>query len=383
MGKRGATSVAVPAWKRHRSGTTVRAKILAVVAALEDGAIASEAPEIARKMLAAGAPKALGTTVEQRHTMQETIVGHIREALLDSSSRLAARAADARRTADGTASEVITFKAQFQAANDDVDEADKDLEAKHLALGEASGKVSEAKEELRKGKHSEEVLAKEKDAIEKEQAKYRGIVDGDLKVLLEHGSEAKDATKISDRLVKELVKLGAESALQAAVPSAMLKKPEERQGFDGHVLQSCQDMLNGRLHDIAARLEAKVAEITALQPDLTVKSDALAQAEAVHASASAATDAAVAKLDQLRAAATDKHQELQTAEASLQEHQHAADELEAETAAFQEVVACLEFLASRSNVVVPAEEEAVGEKAPDEGEKAPDEGEKAPETTEA
>lgn len=365
MGKRGATSVAIPAWKRHRSGTTVRAKILAVAAALEDGAIAADAPEAARKMLAAGAPKALGSTVEQRHIMQETIVGHIRESLLDSSNRLATLAADARRTADGTASEVIASKAQCQAAHDDVLEGSKELEAKHLALQEAKVTAQEAAQELDKVKHSEEVLSKAKEIIEKEQAKYRLSVDGDMKVLLEQGSEAEDAQKISNRLVKELAKLGAESALQAAAPTALLKKPEERQGFDAHVVQSCQDLLNGRLADIAARLQAKEAEIADFQPNLTAKTEAVTHAVAVENAANDAAEAAATKLVQLQAAATEKQEEMQTAEESLKGHELAAVEAEAELEAFQEVVGCLEFLASRSNVVAAPEEEVEGEMVPE------------------
>lgn len=359
MGKRGAVAAAaLPAWKRHQGGATVKAKISAVVAALEDDFLAGEATEVARRMLAAGAPKALADPIEKRHLMQTTVVSHIREALLQSASKLEAWAADARRAAEGAASEATGIKAESDSALDAAVEATKDLHTKKAAYLESTKKTVDAKKDLHSFQQSQQVLAEELQALEKERLHYRHITDGDLKALLEQGSEAPDAKAVSKRLVKELEKLGAEAALQIAIPAALLKKPEERKGFDAHVLQSCQDLVAVSLADVAQRIEAKNAEIAEFGPTLKEKTEAAEQAEAAEAAANKAEVAAEETLSQRQESASQKDSEANAAETNLQEKEKAAAEAAAEVAAFQEIVDCLEFLASRTNIVPAADEEA-------------------------
>merc|ERR1719195_200664 len=94
--KRAATSPAKGAPKRAKAELegAFAAKVDAVVAALRNEAFASAVPTGVRQMLSLGAPAALQTSKEERHEMQEKVLGRIREALADIVDGLRAKVAE-------------------------------------------------------------------------------------------------------------------------------------------------------------------------------------------------------------------------------------------------------------------------------------------------
>jgi len=358
MGKRAAAAPAVAAWKRQR-GTGPKSKVNTIVAALLDTGLASEATAAAREMLAAGALNALSTVIENRHGMQETITGYIKEVLEDISERLGKQVEEAKEARATTEADLELQKAQLQQAQDELREAEATIEAKEEVFQAAKTALKESEQAIAASASEMRILTKEKDSLEKEHEKYKDLNENSFKVLLEKGPDAganeKETKKICDKLMKEVTKLSAEPALLASAPAVLLKRAEDRKGFDVHVLGSMQSIIAARLDDVAGKLEANAAATAALEPEASSRKEAGEKAQA-------AKDAAQAELDASQRAAEEKKASLDKAQCTVEGTTAALDERSSaitaalqEVEAFGDVLACESFLASRSSVAVPEE----------------------------
>merc|ERR1719507_2758189 len=93
-------------------------------------------------------------------------------------------------------------------------------------------------------------------------------------------TEPKELSKATTKLTREMLKLGAESALMVSVPAVLAKKPEERQGFDAMVLASLKKVLDDALAANAAKLAANETATEELNKELAVKEEAAEKARA-------------------------------------------------------------------------------------------------------
>lgn len=373
MGKR-AAAPAGAAWKRQR-GTGPKSKINTIIAALQDADLISEAPEVSRAMLARGATDALYSFVEDRHPMQETISGYIKEILDDMSGRLQRQVEEAKKASSTVEADLELHKAQLQVAKDELEEAKAAIGTKTGALDEKKQALQECEVAIASFEAEQGQVQKEKDSLEKEQAKYKDIEEGLLKALLEQGSAAggseKEAKKSCEKLMKEFGKLGAEPALLAAAPPVLLKGPEARHGFDAHVLDSLKTILADRLGDVAKRLEENAAATEAKAPEAATKREAGEKAKTE-------ADAAQGELDASEEAAAEKEVSLAKAqslleatEASVEEKRASITAAQQEVEAFDEVLACYTFLHGRSKE--PAAEETAAPEAKQQEAEAPSE----------
>eukprot|EP00930_Biecheleria_cincta_P030749 TRINITY_DN21306_c0_g2_i1.p1 TRINITY_DN21306_c0_g2~~TRINITY_DN21306_c0_g2_i1.p1 ORF type:complete len:383 (+),score=119.44 TRINITY_DN21306_c0_g2_i1:83-1231(+) len=366
MGKRAAAAApAVAAWKRQR-GTGPRSKVNTIIAALRDTSLASEATAAAREMLAAGAVSALSSVIENRHGMQETISGHIKEVLEDISERLSKQVEEAKEARATTEADLELQKAQLQQSQDELQEAKATIEAKETVLQAAKTTLKETEQATAASASQMRTLTKEKDSLEKEQEKYKDLNDNSFKVLLEKGPDAganeKETKTICDKLMREITKLSAEPALLASAPAVLLKRAEDRKGFDVHVLGSMQSILAARLDDIAGKLEANATSIAALEPEASSRKEAGEKAQAEKDAAQAELDAAQRAADEKKASLNKAQNTVEGTTAALDERSSAITTALQEVEAFGDVLACHNFLASRSSVVpeeLPAEPEEV------------------------
>lgn len=351
MGKRGAAP-AGPAWKKQR-GATVRSKINTVIAALRDTNLESEATEISRKMLAEGAVAALSQMVEDRHPMQTRVGDFIKETLEDIAARLQGKVDDAKKSVSTMESELEVQKAQLQAATDELAEAKEKVTKK-------AEQTTAAKKALGECEQADAMIARDQAGtnrrqgqLTKEQSKFTDIRDNLLQVLIDDGinanGSAKESKKACDKLLKQITNLGAESALLAAAPAVLLKKPEEREGFDSHVLDCLKATLADKLGEIQKGLDEISAEVEAKLPEKTAKAEETAKAKA-------AFDEAQKELDAAEEVACDKEvglvkakTQLEATEQALQAKAKVIEAATGEVDAFSEVLAIFTEVAERSH----------------------------------
>lgn len=197
-------------------------------------------------------------------------------------------------------------------------------------------------------------LKRRRDQIVKEQSKFTDIRDNMLKVLLEKGSEAgseKNAKKLCEKLMKQISQLGGEPALQASAPSVLLKKPEERQGFDSHVLEAVEAVLQSRLDSIQKSLDEVDSEEKAREPDVATKREEVNQVKAKCEDLKSQLDAAEEVACDKEVAVVATKTLLEESEKTMQEMSQKIDTAVAEVLAFDEVLAIFKDLEERSNVV--------------------------------
>eukprot|EP00439_Symbiodinium_sp_Y106_P086519 s162_g33.t2 len=279
MGKRGAAP-AGPAWKKQR-GSTVRSKINTVIAALRDVNLESEATETSRKMLAEGAVSALSQMVEDRHPMQTRIGDFIKETLEDIAARLQGKVDDAKKSVSTMESELEVQKAQLQAATDELAEAKEKVTKKAEQMAAAKKALGECEQADAVIARDEAGANRRQGQLTKEQSKFTDVRDNLLQVLIDDGinanGSAKESKKACDKLLKQITNLGGESALLAAAPAVLLKKPEEREGFDSHVLDCLKATLAEKLEEIQKGLDEISAEVEAKLPEKTAKAEETAK----------------------------------------------------------------------------------------------------------
>jgi len=358
MGKRGATvGSGSPAKKgRHGVSADVQSKIGVIVAALEDDSLQSEVTMGARQMLAKGAPAALATVVEERHQLQDVVMGHIREAFADIASRLEAKAAAAKETSEAQKAVLAEHTAKVQAASSELEVASgaTQVEAEKLAAEQEA--LTAAEREVKLVETQQKANAKERAAIEKEKSKYTGIEEGTLKPLVEGGfATEKEAQKAINKLVKDLEKMGAESAMMVSLPPVLLKKPEERKGFDNMVLDSVKGILTTAIATVDAKfvdVDAKAAELETERAD---KATVVEKAQAARASQDAAWQAAKAASGDKANAKAEVDTAAEMCRLELEERCETASGADADLKAFAAVDEALAALAARSSAPPPEE----------------------------
>lgn len=347
-----ASNAAGAAWKKQK--TTTKAKITTIAAALEDENLMCDVPTNARNMLAEGALGALNTVVEDRHPMQQTIIGFIKEALTSIAAKLADHAAEVKHAKATVESELEVQKAQELAASDELEEAKSLIERNVKTLAEAEAALAEQKVATDATLAEQDAITKEHEHLTQEKSKYQELQDGDFKVLLEEGSSAggseKEAKKLCDKAMRQFGKFGSESALLAASPPVLLKPPQERAGFDGHVLEALQKVLTERLEDVTTRIAANAEKAAQLEPEVQLKTEALNKSSEAREACAADLKAAEENVEQKTSALATAVANLESSQLSIDAKTDEIVAADKEVEAFADVTACFDFLAPRSSV---------------------------------
>lgn len=370
MGKRASAAAGSPA-KRAKAEVTARIKQVEKV--LLDADLSSEVPMESREMLAQGAACALRSAVEERHAMQEKVLGYIQAVLSDMGSRLSDTKAAAEAASAEASSTLEASRDELSKAAEALSEAQKALDAQQERLSEASQALSAAEAELKRAGQGVKASQKVTDGIEKEKAKYVDFLEKpEWKSLMAGEYESdKERNKLVQKVVSQFQRLGAEDALLASAPAALSKKPEERQGFDTMVLDSLVAVLkegekacDGRLQEVAeqrAGLDAEAAAKTTF-----------------HAESLTAWEAESDEASKRKAVVKEKECGKADCEAKVGEHTMAVeargeerDAAEEAVAGFAEVVQALDFLAARSLAPPPEPEPEAAAADPAPAEEAP------------
>jgi len=351
MGKRGAAP-AGPAWKKQR-GSTVRSKINTVIAALRDVNLESEATETSRKMLAEGAVSALSQMVEDRHPMQTRIGDFIKETLEDIAARLQGKVDDAKKSVSTMESELEVQKAQLQAATDELAEAKEKVTKKAEQMAAAKKALGECEQADAVIARDEAGANRRQGQLTKEQSKFTDVRDNLLQVLIDDGinanGSAKESKKACDKLLKQITNLGGESALLAAAPAVLLKKPEEREGFDSHVLDCLKATLAEKLEEIQKGLDEISAEVEAKLPEKTAKAEETAKAKAAFDEAQKELDVADEVACEKEVGLVKAKTQVEATEQALQDQAKVIEAATGEVDAFSEVLAVFTEVAERSH----------------------------------
>lgn len=350
MGKRAAATGTIQAWKRLR-GAGTKSKVNTIVSVLKDSTLECQVPASARSMLAEGAPTALSTAVEQRHKFQIEMFALIADTLNDMAKRLQGKVDHAKSEAAKLTAEQEAKKVELTGANQLLKEAKDAAAAKATEYEDAKSGREEVELAMASLESDGVTLQRRRDQIVKEQNKFTDIRDNMLKVLLEKGSEAGNAKKLCEKLMKQISQLGGEPALQASAPSVLLKKPEERQGFDSHVLEAVEAVLQSRLDSIQKSLDEVDSEGKAREPDVATKREEVSQAKAKCEDLKSQLDAAEEVACDKEVAVVATNTLLEESEKTMQEMAQKIDAACAEVLAFEEVLAIFKDLEERSNVV--------------------------------
>mmetsp|Transcript_5069 Transcript_5069/g.8463 ORF Transcript_5069/g.8463 Transcript_5069/m.8463 type:complete len:372 (+) Transcript_5069:59-1174(+) len=351
MGKRAAATGTIQAWKRLR-GAGTKSKVNTIVSVLKDSTLECQVPASARSMLAEGAPTCLSTAVEQRHKFQIEMFALIADTLNDMAKRLQGKVDEAKSEAAKLTAEQEAKKVELTGANQLLKEAKDAAAAKATEYEDAKSGREEVELAMASLESDGVTLQRRRDQIVKEQNKFTDIRDNMLKVLLEKGSEAgNNAKKLCEKLMKQISQLGGEPALQASAPSVLLKKPEERQGFDSHVLEAVEAVLQSRLDSIQKSLDEVDSEGKAREPDVATKREEVSQAKAKCEDLKSQLDAAEEVACDKEVAVVATNTLLEESEKTMQEMAQKIDAACAEVLAFEEVLAIFKDLEERSNVV--------------------------------
>jgi len=330
-------------------------------------------PMESREMLAQGAPCALRSAVEERHEMQEKVLGHIRAVLSDIGSRLAATKATAEAAATEASSTLEASRGELSKAAEALSEAQKALDAQEEKLSSAKEALSAAEADLKTSGRTVNASQKLTDSIEKEKAKFVDFLEKpEWKGLMAGEYESdKERNKFVQKVVSQFQRLGAEDALLASAPAALVKKPEERQGFDTMVLDSLVAVLKQGEKTCDGRLQVVAEERAGFDAEAAAKATS-------HAGALAAWEAEAAEASTRKAVVKDKETGKADCEAKAEEHTTVVqtrgeerDVAEEAATSFAEVVQSLDYLASRSLAPQPEPEPEAAEADPAPTEEAP------------
>jgi len=301
-------------------------------------------------MLAEGAHAALSGYAEDRHPIQTRMVGFMKEVLNDISTRLCDKAETERKEKVLLEAEVGNEKAQVQIVTDEVAAAKEVVAAKAEELRTLKATLAECEQAEALLASDEVSVNRRRDQLNKEKGKFTDVKDN-LQVLIDDGisagGSAKAAKALLNKFLKQITALGAEPALLAAAPPVLLRKPEEREGFDTCVMESLQNILAERLDGVQKSLDEIAAQVEQKLPEKTAKAEATAKAKA-------ALDDAKSQLDAVEEAASDKEVALVKATTKAEEIEKdieakaiAIEAANAETNAFAEVLAIFKEVAER------------------------------------
>lgn len=313
-------------------------------------------------MLAAGLPGALFKVGEERHPMQEVVLGHVREFFDGVVGRLGERVAEQKGAL--AQAEASADPAKLDDASSALTAAEAVVEERRKVLHSAQQGFAEAADELQKARASSKGIVKEKTFAEKELAHVKAIEDDGLKPLTEGVSpNEKEAKKAADKLVRDLGKLGAEPTLLASAHQVLLKPPSERKGFDAIVIKSLTELLTERKEAASKQLADQEAALSELNVDITAK-------EAVVEKARGERDEEVKRLEAADVERTNRLDLKQALEKEAEQKSHVVAERIAALQRAEAEVARVEALRGTFELLVSAEQ-APAVTAAEEGEAAP------------
>merc|ERR1719223_1416307 len=150
--------------------------------------------------------------------------------------------------------ELNGLEAQLQDTFRNLAQTDAQLETLREKQSKAEELVNESQVADKGFKDRQKAGAKEMQLLQNELKKTASVEEG-LKPLLDGTGPMEDGKKACDQFMKELEKLGTESALLVALPMVLEKKPEERKSFDLMVLDGVKDVLRKTMEAIELKLK--------------------------------------------------------------------------------------------------------------------------------
>lgn len=243
--------------------------------------------EDCRQMLSAAAPLSLCVPSDQRHQHQRLAVemlgevatgveGALREAAVSAEAALA----EIEGSRDG-------LQERVKAAGEELDGASSEAEARKRALDAASAGVLAARRALSEKQEEQRKAVALIQQSQGDQERLRAILDGPFAKLRDgEWSGNAEAKTLYAEVAKMLPKLQLDDSLVQALPSSMVKKPEERGAFDKMVSDQLQLGLQGRISGLGD-------SVSAMQPEGEKCASAVEGAEgALEQATSAQQDAA-------------------------------------------------------------------------------------------
>mmetsp|Transcript_64141 Transcript_64141/g.185953 ORF Transcript_64141/g.185953 Transcript_64141/m.185953 type:complete len:398 (+) Transcript_64141:64-1257(+) len=343
---------------RKRPKDPTQQRIDEVVAALGDGALmqTSTSP-VVLDMLAKGLHHSLNVPAEERHSMQATVLEHVKEVLADaaSGSKVRTRAAEAKVAEAAALGE--TQEAKLNTAIEAAKASERIVEDCRQACADQEAAIKSLKQQLSAAYAKQKELDRERTMHQKQKDKLFDIKDNHFQVLVDGTSATeKEAKKLCDKLVKEMEKLGTEESLVDSVPAVLLKKASERGGFDDMVISTFRDSLTARLAAIESVLEANAAREKELQEECERHKAAIEASQAAAGRASETLVQAESERAGKEEARRAEEAALEASRAATQLRRNELDAMQALEAKLQEVTGIFLELVSRSAATVAAEE---------------------------
>lgn len=232
----------------------------------------SDLTEDCREMLLAGLPYSVCVFQDERHDVQEIVVGMLEQALSKILGGLQLALDQENQKVAGAEATKEDLERKLQAAEEALKEAktftaSKNEELQHAseALVQAKAALTQRSKEQKEGDADVEKTVADKELLElsKNEA-FEALKLGSVA-----GAEAKAAFKKLEPALK-LVEM--DKSLRTTVPGVLTKTPSERGSFDGTVID-----------ELEKRLESKIAEfkaaIAAAQPGVAERQGAVEGAQ--------------------------------------------------------------------------------------------------------
>lgn len=300
--------------------------IMAVMRALQDDSLPSEAPLHARFMLSAGLPQAVTRLPAERHALAHRILGYVREVLEDISSRLLALTAFDEARAAGLAADLAAQAAAAEESCEAADAAALEAQERGAQLSVLHQELKVTQAELRALAAHKRQRVKERERAVRDRERCEALRAGSFEGLgiveSDEGNERKSAITNVRAIVKDFERLGAEAALLAALPAALRLAREARRPFDEVVVAALHDFLAAKAEEVEGRLVSADEVDAELEEEASAKSRALEEAagrveaaearlrgaEATGEACAAAHRAAEARVEEARSA-LERHEE--------------------------------------------------------------------------
>lgn len=367
-------------------------KVESIVGALADDTFPHDVPETARSVLAIGVRASLQSTVEERHVIQDEILGLARGTLNGMLEGLKSKAQEDRGKAESLSAQTAVLRTDLQILTAEVENtgsasdalAEKSAQSaqahadKEMVVSEAESALSllakgRSKLEAEKGKHQDlserlEKLIGGSNAAEAA-AEAAAAADGEAEakseaqIEKERAKREKESQKALTKMVADFHKLGAESTLMVAVPNVLQKKPEERRGFDGLVVTGLRDFVADKVRGVDEHLSENAAETSKADEVLEGHRKALAGLTATKDADSEAAATAKSKHDEKVEGKAAKETAISDMEAEESNLKMAAEVADAKACDFEALMGTFSELCMRSSAPVLEEAAPEGEAA--------------------
>eukprot|EP00449_Zooxanthella_nutricula_P015193 CAMPEP_0198537296 /NCGR_PEP_ID=MMETSP1462-20131121/43645_1 /TAXON_ID=1333877 /ORGANISM="Brandtodinium nutriculum, Strain RCC3387" /LENGTH=218 /DNA_ID=CAMNT_0044267281 /DNA_START=56 /DNA_END=709 /DNA_ORIENTATION=- len=179
-------------------------RLPSVVGALTTPSLMPRAtPAKVLEMLAVGAPFALRAAVEDRHKVQATVVGQLKEVFAEATGELAGHLAEAQAAADAKNAEVEASAAKTVAFTEEIEGVEKAIEEQLKAVGDKSEAARTAEKEHKAKEAAHKSALKDQANYTKQKESITAIGTDGLDVLVEgEALPEKDAKKVCNKLMK-------------------------------------------------------------------------------------------------------------------------------------------------------------------------------------